>query len=396
MSEILDLIEWRASSKAEVIEWLQKSERADKRSRDFLVVRSQLRPVDVYCYLVARFGRPNGFQNFLRRDDSDNWIHWDFNIKSGEIDVYFAGTSREIHIGVQGNLTDAQWKALIVAIKDDYRRVGREKSRVLHSLEKYVVFQNKYVALANLCAGLHAEIVDAPPREEMPKSSTAYKDEPDLFERIMKRISDRATNLYGNSLKLKLLTPIMAESFINMIILILCKDKIRNDGRKYQDFVRAKIPERLRLLSENCDGFARQVDASSESYANFMRVIDKRNYILHGNVDPLKDKIEVVYFDGRRPLFNTPGHNIEKFFDHLEFVSDPPSVIVDYEATHDFLLEIVECMNRPIQNFLNQVIGDSYPGYEVKKRRVTKILPPNVVSGFMQGMRYDDELDVNW
>lgn len=396
MSKILDLIEWRASSKAEVIEWVQKREHLDKKSRDFLVVRSQMRPVDVYCYLVARFGRPNGFQNFLRRDDSDNWIHWDFNIKSGDTDVYFAGTSREVHIGVQGKLSDSQWRDLILAIKDDYKRVGRKKSQVLKSLEKYIVFQNKYVTLANLCAGLHAEILDAPAQEKMPTSADAYKEDPDLFKITMNRISDRATNLYGNSLKLKLITPIMAEAFINMIILILCKDEIRDDEKEYQEFVRAKIPDRLQLLSKNCFGFTESVNFSTESYAKFMRMIDKRNYTLHGNVDPLKDKIEVVYFDGKRPLFTTPGHNIERFFEHLEFVNDPQSVIADYEATHDFLLEIVECMEESIQTFINQVIDDSYPGYEVKKRRVTKILPSSVISGFMQGMRYDDELEVTW
>ncbi|KUM25835.1 hypothetical protein AU467_24280 [Mesorhizobium loti] len=62
-----------------------------------LIVRSKLKPVDIYCYLKARFGEPNGFQNFLRKNDSDNWIHWDYSLEAGESDVYFAGTSREIH-----------------------------------------------------------------------------------------------------------------------------------------------------------------------------------------------------------------------------------------------------------------------------------------------------------
>lgn len=396
MLDVLNLPEWRACSKAEVIEWMKNSRSPDKRVREFLIVRSQLRPVDVYCYLVARFGRPNGFQNFLRRDDSDNWIHWDFNIKAGHIDIYFAGTSREIHIAIEGKMTDSEWKDLILAVKNDYGRVGRAKSEILQSLENYVVFQNKYVILANICAGLHADIVDAEPREKMPTISMDYKDNAEEFKNTMDRISERATRLYGNSIKLRLMTPIMAESFVNMIIIILCRDEIRYDEARYQSFVRSNIPERLRLLSDYCDGFSRPIDTSSVAYANFMRVVDKRNYALHGNVDPLKDKIEVVYFDGRRPLFSTPGHNIERFFEHLEFVNDPQSVISDYEATHAFLLEILECMNDRFKNVVWQVIDDSYPGYEVKKRRVTKILPSHVVTGFIQGTRYDDELNVTW
>jgi hypothetical protein len=89
-----------------------------------LIVRSRLKPVDIYCYLKARFGEPNGFQNFLRRDDSDNWIHWDYSLKAGKVDVYFAGTSREIHMMVGEPLTDLQWRDLIVGIRTDYARIG--------------------------------------------------------------------------------------------------------------------------------------------------------------------------------------------------------------------------------------------------------------------------------
>jgi hypothetical protein len=71
---------------------LDRAKRGRKRmGPSMLAVRSSLSPVDVYCYLKARFGEPNGFQNFLRKDDSDNWIHWDFNLKAGDEDVRICG-----------------------------------------------------------------------------------------------------------------------------------------------------------------------------------------------------------------------------------------------------------------------------------------------------------------
>jgi len=115
-------------------------------------------------------------QNFLPRDDSDNWIHWDFNVNAGDVDVYFTGIQRDIHMMVGEFLTDEDWKELILAIKHDYGLVGRAKSDALRRLEKYVVFQNKYVSLANLCADLHAEIVDAPGYEPAPVSWPAYEE----------------------------------------------------------------------------------------------------------------------------------------------------------------------------------------------------------------------------
>lgn len=41
---------------------------------------NEIKPLDLYCYLYAKFGPPNGIQNFLRADDSDNLIHWEWTL----------------------------------------------------------------------------------------------------------------------------------------------------------------------------------------------------------------------------------------------------------------------------------------------------------------------------
>jgi hypothetical protein len=96
-------------------------------SAGVLTVRAHLRPVDVYAYLRARFGEPNGIQNFLRKDDSDNLIHWDFNLKSGNADIYISGASREIMFLLSERLSDQQWRSLIVGLKNDFARVATAK-----------------------------------------------------------------------------------------------------------------------------------------------------------------------------------------------------------------------------------------------------------------------------
>jgi hypothetical protein len=81
MPSTLDLHTWRAATKDEVLAFLKpdrpNANRVRKRgpSKRSLIFRKYLRPVDVYAYLRARFGAPNGFQNALRKDDSDNWVH---------------------------------------------------------------------------------------------------------------------------------------------------------------------------------------------------------------------------------------------------------------------------------------------------------------------------------
>ena len=89
---------WRKNTPEEMVAYYEsmkeKNGKKSKKRSAFLVVRSRLRPFDVYSYLRARFGIPNGFQNMLRKDDSDNWIHWDFNLKADDVDGYIVGTSR--------------------------------------------------------------------------------------------------------------------------------------------------------------------------------------------------------------------------------------------------------------------------------------------------------------
>ena len=46
--------------------------------------------------------------------------------------------------------------------------------------------------------------------------------------------------------------------------------------------------------------------------------------------------------------------------------------------------------------FFDQVIDDPFPGYELRKKRVTKILPNHKVVALMPKLRYDDDLDVTW
>lgn len=386
---------WRASTPAEVAEFLEASKAPDKRTREILAVRAKLKPVDVYAYLRARFGKPNGFQNLLRKDDSDNVVHWDFQLKAGNEDVYICGHLREVHLIVSEKLSDEEWKGLINAIKSDFRRVAKEKSAILKGLEKYILFQNKYAAIANLCADLHADIVDCPAPVE-----TIYPDDSkeslDASRKSFDEQSQRIEKLFGDCLKLRLLMPVMAEAYINMLILTFCRSAISSDERAYNAFLRTTIPERLQLLSVNCDGFARTVDKSVPGYAEFMTIINRRNFALHGNVDPIREPIEIVYFEERRPLFVQSGNSVELLFDYMESQADPTTLLAEYEQLHGFLVAITDCLVPRSKRFFEQVISDAYPGFRVDLRRPTRLFPDHYVWSGFPGTRYDDQLDVKW
>ena len=291
-------------------------------------------------------------------------------------------------------LTDREWQALILGLKTEFARIGREKSEMMRSFEKFVVFQNKYVSLANVCADLHAQIVDTPPFKSIPHRRPSKK-RPGYAAAPLRRAGERADRLYSACVQLALLTPVLAEAYINMFALILRRPDRRADWDDYRAFVREHVPERIKRLHEVCIG-VRPVDRTTEAYGRFMTVMNKRNFNIHGNVDPEGEALDVVYFDGKRPLFTDAGHHVARFFSDIERQHRPDVVVQDYEAAHAFLHELTTYIERRFQEFFAAVIDDPYPGFETRQRRVTRILPDNVMIGMMEGMRYDDDLRVIW
>ena len=395
MVHCLDVASWQAATPKELRVFYTRRLHKKNSTAEFLTVRSRLKQADMYAYLRARFGAPNGIQNLLRSDSSDNLVHWDFNLKAGDADVYIQGRARDVVIIVYEHMTDEDWKALILAIKADFVRLGREKSQMLKSFEKFVVFQNKFVSLARLCAELHGSITDAPPPIRILPRLTSKKS----FRRVkavMHKIDKRSRKLHGDCLKLQLLTPIMAEAFLNMMILTFCKPEVRNDLSRYEAFVREKIPQKLEQLPANCIGFTRVIDPSNDNYKNFLRVMNARNFNIHGNIDPVREQIETVYFEGKCPIFAASGDHLLKVFDHLEDLYPPQKVVKDYEDVHLFLIELWNMLAPSYGEFFSQVINDPFPGFELRKKGVTKILPSyNAVMSFPDE-RSDEDLKVTW
>ncbi|WP_156402295.1 hypothetical protein [Caulobacter sp. Root1472] len=399
----LDVPSWRKFTREEHLEYIAKLQARTPSTGPgggALVVRHRLSTLDMYCYLRARFGTPNGIQNFLRRDDSDNLVHWDFNLRAGDADLYVMATSREVQFMIAEPMSDEDWKTLILAIKADFARVGPEKKAELDRLEKWTLFPNKYVAIAGLCADHHGTITDVlaagDPFAFDGRAAVAAHSSDGTEPGTGRVIPSADAALYGACLQLALLTPIMAEAFINMVILVLCRPEVRSDKRRYDAFVREQIDLKIADLSYKCQGFAHPIDMKSDVAKAFKRVMDKRNNSIHGNIDPAREGIETVYFDGKRPLYPEGGDHIGKFKASLAKHYKPQDAVADYEATHMMLLEIAGALEPNLQDQLWMILGDSYPGFDERRQKVGKLFPDHYVGGYLQGLRYDDDLHVEW
>ena len=104
-------------------EFLEEMKRKERQKHGLRwVLRNEIAPSDLYCYLGARFGAPNGLQNFLRKDDSDNLIHWEWCLRCGEGWITIQGMNfrTEIWLTAHADVQDADLKTLVVQFKADF------------------------------------------------------------------------------------------------------------------------------------------------------------------------------------------------------------------------------------------------------------------------------------
>lgn len=159
----------------------------------------------------------------------------------------------------------------------------------------------------------------------------------DSKEKIDKYVE--ATSL---GLSISMLLPVYAESFINFILFMLAKPEIKKDKNSYDKILRMRINERVSCLHENCIGFAQPVDYNHvQACKDFHSIMNKRNEILRGNINPMNYLFDSIYFEYRTPLF--------EIFRYIEYDTykatlrgiEFEKVIDDYQKIQDFISYIL-------------------------------------------------------
>ena len=110
-------------------------------------IENEIKPSDLYCYLYAKFGPPNGLQNLFRQDDSDNLIHWDWTLghELGLIMILGLNLRTEVHLLGNFDFPRCNKEAFISSIKNDFGNYGKEISTFRREhLENWDIFINPY------------------------------------------------------------------------------------------------------------------------------------------------------------------------------------------------------------------------------------------------------------
>lgn len=343
---------------------------------------NETKPIDLYCYLYAKYGQPNGMQNFFRSDDSDNLIHWEWALAGEHGLTLIQGHNFRTEVHLIGDFKDKglTLENFITQIKSDIGNYGRQISEFRKDLEKWTQFVNPYqriLSAVNQQFKKLNELNISPEEDKVPQPKSA--DEMVAYRERWESVTEKYSFAVGLIFGLRSMLPVLAESFVNLIIFMLCKRDIKDNERLFQNVLRQPIDVRVQSLHINCTGFEEQIDYSSKECGNFHSLMNERNDLLHGNVEVNKLAIGDVFFRGKVPLFL----EYQDFWDRSIGVSLDSVGFKDLYKDHDSVIKFIEHimskLNPDVRKQVELTVGRRQLGLNRKNGRLGVLFPEHMV-----------------
>ena len=362
-----------------------KDEKRSKKLKKYSLV-DDIKPADLYCYLYAKFGVPNGLQNFLRGDTSDNLIHWEWVLELNKKFIFIQGKNLHTEIWFIGEWDSEKnyIEELVEIIKNDYANFGKKMGLIRKELEDWDIFTNTYQSLRSSISQLKSDLdkLNLNPLNEMLETP---KDLKSLAENQIKwnEIFDKYNRGIGLSMSLNIMTPILAESFVNLIFFVLCRKDIKDNKRLFESFMRSNIDVKIQSLHIHCHGFKNAVDWSSDECKEYNKIINRRNDLLHGNINIKNLKHSEIFFNGRIPIFKEYRsiwkYSIGTALNYSRF----SELDYDITAVDSFINYVLSCLEDSLKDNITQLIDSPDLGHNKKDSRLAVLLPRHLVDEFM-------------
>lgn len=343
---------------------------------------NEIKPLDLYCYLYAKYGPPNGIQSLLRSDDSDNLIHWEWAL-AGEYGItMIQGQNFRTEVHLRGHFKD---KGLMVddfisQIKSDIGSQGKKISELRKNLEKWTQFVNPYKRIES-AVNQHFSKLDhlsLDPENDKVSHPTTEEEWKTYGDRLS-TATDKYSYAVGLTFGLRSMLPVLAESFVNLILFILCRPDIKSNERLFQSTIRQPIDVRIQSLHINCIGFESAIDYSSNECKNFHTLMNERNDLLHGNVEVNKLSIGHVFFNKNVPLFL----QYEDFWDKSIGVSMQSvkfdRIQSDRDVVTDFTRYLLSKLKPDMKEQVEIIMDKGQLGFNHKTGRIGVLFPEHMV-----------------
>lgn len=353
-----------------------------------LPIGDYVRPIDLYAYLRARFGVPNGLPMKHRMpDSSENAIQWAYGLKSEGTLMYFIGSNRATELLVQDEIQDGEEAAQTLAdnLKQELPRWASELGEVKDEFENWKMAVNPYYRLNRLVERLERRLEELELNPPDPIDHGARLDE---FESYLDSFEDwREASLEAFYLtsSASIFAPILAESFLNLTLFCLAKPPLREDREAFEEVLQSDIHNRVLDLHDYCLGLDEPLQASHpEEVKTLLQRTNRRNTLLHGNVDLRELVFGDVAFDLRTiPLFEDDQPLSVRLVSHLADLSDPEDALQEIRFARSFVEAVLDALSPAHEAFVESIMVDSHIGWRSENQKVGVLFGPMVAEQYI-------------
>ena len=195
-------------------------------------LKAEIAPVDLFCYLHTRFGPPNGIQNVLRSDSSDNLIHWDWALGFGDGLLFIQGMNFRTEVWVLGQvgIQEKDLAEFVACIKGDFQNFGPGMAQCRNSLELWVEFVNPYERLRKSINVLVQELsyltIEKVKRIDDPIAFALRSKQTELA-REWSEAGRRLHKAFGICFGIRSMLPVCGEAFVNLVLFMLTRPELK-------------------------------------------------------------------------------------------------------------------------------------------------------------------------
>jgi hypothetical protein len=379
IEEILNPTNWVAQSVEDQLSAATEKKDEGKKPQGWYNLKRSISPLALYKYLKARFGSPNGFVMFLKNPSSDNLIHWHYALVAPEaiINIWGKTSGLEIYIKTLTDLTlsEKDWLLLEVNLQAGFKKYSKEMKTIQSQFEHWSLFINPFSRIEQTLNDCLNQL-ERLNLDEIVSTPQGSKESLDKYHKELKRWTNNIGKAATLGTTIRMLCPVMAEAFVNLLLLIFRKDEYKNDERLYESLTRQQIDVRVKTLHLHCICFPKQIDHTSPAFKNFHTLMNGRNDFLHGNIDPNKLIVEEVWFDQKIiPLFEKDEGFIKKMMRNYCTNVERQRAIVDFQIVSDFIELVFMAMEENYLKQFVQLLSDRMPGINKKTKRLGALFP---------------------
>jgi hypothetical protein len=338
-----------------------------------ITLREQVSPASFYLYLLGRYGPPNGILSYIGKQDPRirSSILWHYTLSlQGELIHVIAHSYRIEVLFSFGQQVDMDPERFALLLSRSYGKCSDDISRARSQVEWVSSFLNPLSQIADSIDRMleRARFLDA----ELVKSRAHPVTPAEIaWHEVNHPVhSAAASEIAGCCLAARMMSPVMAEMFVNLLIYNLFRDVPSRD-EEIREFSCGSILTRIRGLAKVCEGFSCEVDESAPAVVVFKDLMNRRNILLHGNVRP-KERIEDQFLihDGV-PVIKAFKSIYDRSIGPVVNAYPIAEAEADYAAAREFMDYLLGCLNEGTKQEMSKMLQslDLHHGAKDKKLR---------------------------